>query len=290
MIKIATCQYALEVLSDWDAYTNKIIALVTQAKQQGAQLLLLPEYAGTEMPCGQHANDEDLYAALQPFIPKYLEFYQHLACEHQIYFQPGTVMVENAPSQYVNRAYFFGPEGEYGYQDKLQLVEFEKTCKVLQGGDRQTLFETSLGTIGIAICYDSEFPELVRRLVNAGANLILVPSYTTTLAGYYRVAISCRARAIENQCYVMTSCMVGEVGGGVIEHTVGQAGIFCPADAGFPDDGIIAQGKMNAVEMIVGEISFEKLSSVRRHGQVHNFTDAKRCELLAQSQINTQRL
>jgi predicted amidohydrolase len=67
----------------------------------------------------------------------------------------------------------------------------------------------------------------------------------------------------------VTSCLVGEVAAGSIipEKTLGTAGIYGPAD------GIIAQGTFNQVEMIIGEIKFAKIHSVRRHGQVHNFSD-----------------
>lgn len=276
MIKIASCQYGLEVLSHWDHYTQKIEALVIEAKQQNAQLLLLPEYAGVEMICMRHATDQDLFAAMQPLIPRVIEFYLELAHRYQIYIQAGTLVEAIKPNQYVNRAYFFGPNHTYGYQDKLQLIEFEKNLQVMQPGAQQTLFNTALGKVGIAICYDSEFPEIVRNLVYAGAELILVPSYTSSLAGYHRVFLSCRARAIENQCYVAVSFVVGTVAlSGDKEETFGQACMLGPADVGFPDDGIIAQGKMNAVTTVFADLSTKKITSVRNHGQVHNFKDAQ---------------
>lgn len=287
-MKIAACQYHLEVLTSWDNYTAKIESLVIQAAKQDARLLLLPEYAGVEVACGKFPSDAAMYKKLQPLIPKYIDFYKNLARQYQIYIQPGTIMFAITSGQYVNRAYFFGPEGMHGFQDKLQLIEYEKESCLLQSGKDQTVFNTALGVIGIAICYDSEFPEVVRRLVRAGANLILVPSYTTSLAGYHRVFLSCRARAIENQCYVAISYIVGTVDlGGGIENTVGQAVILGPADEGFPDDGIIAQGNMNQEMIIAADISFEKLLSVRKSGQVHNHEDMQRFELSRKNNVNT---
>ncbi len=60
-------------------------------------------------------------------------------------------------------------------------------------------FETSIGKLGILICYDNEFPMLGRRLAEMGVELVLAPSCTDTLAGSYRVRIGAQARALENQ-------------------------------------------------------------------------------------------
>ena len=270
---------------------GKITTIVTQAKQQDAQLLLLPEYAGIEIVCNKFATEQGLFAAVQPFIPQYLDFYKNLAQQYRIYIQPGTIIQETAPKNYVNRAYFFSPNGSFGYQDKLQLIEFEKETQDLDPGNGQTLFDTSLGKIGIAICYDSEFPEIVRHLINAGALLILVPSYTSSVAGYHRVFLSCRARAIENQCYVAVSFAVGIVElSGAPEQTIGQAAIFSPADVNFPDNGIIAQGDMNKISMITAELDLEKLLITRQQGDVHNFEDAKRCEWLLKNKVTLTHL
>lgn len=285
-IKIACCQYPIENLPDWKSYTEKIQLLITQAKQKSADLIVLPEYAGIEIVCGKYKTDLALFKALQPFIPNYIKFYKNLAQQYQIHIQPGTIIEQIAQNQYVNRAYFFSPEGKYGFQDKLQLTQFEKSLKVLQHGKQQYLFKTSLGNIGIAICYDSEFPEIIRKFTQSGASLILVPSYTTSLAGHHRVFLSCRARAIENQCYVAMASVVNVVElSGVTDHTYGKAAILSPADNGFRDDGIISKGIMNKTLTIFGKIANEKITAVRRKGEVHNFEGTKRCELFLNEKI-----
>ncbi len=277
MIKISCCQYQVEKLADWQSYTNKIESLVLRAKQNHSHVLMLPEYAGLESICGHFSNDAKLFAAMQSVISTFIAFYQALAERNQMYILPGTLMQEVSPRKYVNRAYFFSPDGSYGYQDKLQLIEYEKNSGLFSKGENQKIFDTSFGKVGIAICYDSEFPEIVRSLVKNGANIILVPSYTTTLAGYHRVFLSCRARAIENQCYVAISYMINSVDlSDETDMTVGQAAILGPADIGFPDDGIIAQGQLNEVMMITGEVSLEKLEKVRQEGHVHNYFDSKK--------------
>ena len=78
------------------------------------------------------------------------------------------------------------------------MTRFESERWGVHASDAAPVIETDLGVVGVAICYDSEFPLIVRRQVEAGAELILVPSCTDTMAGYHRVALSCRARAGES--------------------------------------------------------------------------------------------
>lgn len=279
IINIACCQYRIELLPNWDNYVLKIENLVINAKEKNADILLMPEYTGVEAVCKKFSTDQELYVELQSVIPQYLSLYQYLAKKYDIYIQAGTIIEKinkkNINNYYANRGYFFSPNGEYQYQDKLQLTQYEKNIKLFQCGDEQKIFDTLFGKIGIAICYDSEFPEIVRNLTYAGAEIILVPSYTTTLAGYHRIFLSCRARAIENQCYAAVSFVVNQVNlSGQIDETFGRAAIVGPADIGFPDDGIITQGVMNKPMVSVGELSLAALNRVRQEGQVHNFEDS----------------
>lgn len=288
MINIACCQYEIEILPDWSRYIEKIEKLVVSAKNQGATILLMPEYAGIEIACKKFDTDKELFFALQPLISKYIDFYKTLSKAHQIYIQAGTIIQKTDADKFINRAYLFSPSGSYEYQDKLQLTETEKDTNLLTHGNQQKIFETSFGKIGIAVCYDSEFPEIIRRLVQHGASIILVPSYTTTLAGYNRVFLSCRARAIENQCYVAISYVINTVDiSDGIDDTYGQAAILSPADIKFPDDGIIAQGIMNKSMLVVGEISLEALDWVRKKGQVLNFKDSMHCVFSEKDEIKT---
>tara|TARA_B100000508_G_C11449036_1_gene272976 strand:+ start:732 stop:1601 length:870 start_codon:yes stop_codon:yes gene_type:complete len=275
MITLAAAQYAIENFSSFELYQEKISLLVAEVKQSGADLLLLPEYAGIEAAGFCH-TDEALYDKLQLLIPRYKQLFSELSRKHAMYIQPGTILERVASGKYRNRAYFFSPQGNIGFQDKLQLIEYEKNTGFIERGDAQSVFVTSLGKIGIAVCYDVEFPEIVRSLVFAGADIILVPSYTISSAGLHRVFLSCRARAIENQCYVAMSSVVGEVSlSKPVENAVGQAAIMSPIDIGFPDNGVLAQGKCGKVEVVSGRLSSKALQQVREHGTVRNFSDAR---------------
>ena len=283
--RIATAQYQPQAFSEWENYAIHYRTLVQQAKDLDAAIVLMPEYSALELTYlfkGQSSLAAQL-PALQELLPKYLAHFRQLAAEFNLYILPGTFPVYDKNNLFYNRAYFFGPDKE-GFQDKLQLTQFERASNLIQAGQQQRIFATALGKVGIAICYDSEFPVLVSQLANAGAELILVPSCTDTLAGYHRVSLSCRARALENQCYVAQSCLVGQTDWSeIIDVNVGRAEIFSPIDGDFPSDGIIAQGQLNTTELVIGEVQLSKLKEVREKGAVRNFYDSqcyKPCDII----------
>uniref|UniRef100_A0A0Q9YD59 2-oxoglutaramate amidase n=1 Tax=Candidatus Berkiella cookevillensis TaxID=437022 RepID=A0A0Q9YD59_9GAMM len=283
MIHVATSQYAIELLPDWQSFADKMNVLVGQAKAQGIHFLVLPEYGGIEIYPQYEATDQALFNGLQPLLPQYIDFFQSLAKKHQIYIQPGSIIVKSAEEQFMNRAYLFGPQGDIGFQDKMQIIADEKEHDLLACGTMQTLFETSFGLIGIAICYDSEFPELIRNFTRQGAKLIVVPSFTPSQESFLRVYYSCQARAIENQCYVLTSSAVGRTKIGDTLYTLeGQANIFTPIDVGF-SEGILTQGKKNETALVQATLDFDKLNEVRKYGQVQNFYDYMDMDLSSNS-------
>lgn len=277
-VKIATAQYDISFLENWQAYRVKIGRWVTEAVEQHAQILLFPEYASMELASlfGQaiYSSLSKQLAAMQSAHDDYIELFKSLAAQHQCIIQAGSFPVQVEPGVYRNRAYLFMPDGTLEYQDKLIMTRFENEQWLIHGGKELKCFDTEFGKIAINICYDSEFPLLARKQVEMGVNLILVPSCTDTLAGYHRVKIGCQARALENQCYVVQSCLVGNAPWSeAVDVNIGAAAIYTPVDRGFPDNGILAAGDLNAVQWVFGEVSLSACAVVREQGQVFNYRD-----------------
>lgn len=276
--KIASAQYDISFLANWQDYQQKVQRWVIEATNQNAKILLFPEYASMELAS---LFGQDVYsslgkqlAAMQSVHGDYLELFKVAAEQHGCIIQSGSFPVEVEPGVYRNRAYLFMPDGKVEYQDKLMMTRFENEQWFISAGNVLKCFETDYGKIAINICYDSEFPLLARKQVEMGANLILVPSCTDTLAGYHRVKIGCQARALENQCYVVQSCLVGNAPWSeAVDVNIGSAGIYTPVDRGFPDNGILVDGELNAVQWVYGEISLTNCATVREQGQVFNYRD-----------------
>ncbi len=276
--KIATAQYDISFLPGWSDYQQKIERWVSEAAENNAKLLLFPEYASMELASlfGQevYSSLSKQLAAMQTLHTDYIELFKHSAKQHDCLIQSGSFPVEIEPGVYRNRAYLFMPDGRVDFQDKVMMTRFENEQWFIRRGNELKCFDTEYGKIAINICYDSEFPLLARKQVEMGANLILVPSCTDTLAGFHRVKIGCQARALENQCYVAQSCLVGNAPWSeAVDVNIGSAGIYTPVDRGFPDNGILVAGELNAVQWIIGEVSLEACAIVREQGQVFNYRD-----------------
>ncbi|MBK5011055.1 carbon-nitrogen hydrolase family protein [Pseudomonas sp. S60] len=281
MIRVAACQYAIELHETWDAYAGHLQALCAEAVDAGARLLLLPEYAGLvlsgQLSARQRGDLGTSIAAMGPLIEPWKALCAGIAKRWNVYLQPGTLPVLDDDGLYRNRAWLFGPQGCLGYQDKLMMTRFEREQWGIAAGQGLQVFDTELGRLGILVCYDNEFPLLARRLAEQGADLILAPSCTDTEAGYHRVRIGAQARALENQIAVLQSPTVGRAPWSpALDENIGRAGLFVPPDHGMPGDGVMALSEgLDPVgsQWLVCDLDLEEVRRVRREGQVFTWRD-----------------
>jgi predicted amidohydrolase len=277
VFRIATAQYDIGFLKDWKSYRDKAGRWVAEAAGQGARLLVFPEYFSMELAS---LFPEDVYKslskqleALQTVVDDFQELYRDLAVKHAVYIQAGSFPFKHGEG-YRNRSWLFRPDGSSDFQDKLQMTRFENEQWLITAGDEIKLLDTEFGKIGVNICYDSEFPMIARKQVEEGADLILVPSCTDTVAGYHRVRIGCQARALENQCYVVQSPTVGLAPWSeAVDVNVGAAAVYTPVDYGYPDNGVLAIGELNQAQWVYADIDLAGIAKVRATGQVFNYRD-----------------
>jgi deaminated glutathione amidase len=205
---------AVQMSSGADRADNvaRATALVRAAAARGARLVVLPEVFAWRGPRdGERASAE-------PIPGPTTETFAALARECHIHLCMGSVL-EAAPdaSRPFNTSCLIGPDGSLlARYRKLHLFDVDLPGRVAVAesatrapGDAVVAVPTPLGTIGLSVCYDLRFPELYRRLVRAGAELLLVPSAFTFPTGAAHWEVLCRARAIENQCYVIAADQTG---------------------------------------------------------------------------------
>lgn len=272
---VATAQYPVGAPESWAAFESGVTRWVDEAADRDAKLLVFPEYASMVLPAlfdeTVQANLSVQLDVMQGLREAYVELHRRLARERGVYLLAGSFPWRLEDGRYVNRAWFCAPSGAIAFQDKQVMTRFEREHWKISTGEPPRVFETALGCIGIAICYDSEFPLLVRAQVEAGAELLLVPSCTDAAAGYHRVRVAARARALESQCPVVMSPLVGAAPWSpAIDMNTGTAGVYGPPDRGFPDDGVIAQGQLDVPGWIYARIDPAQTREVRRDGQVLN--------------------
>lgn len=278
MPRIASAQYDISFLETWANFESKTRRWTEEAVANQADILLFPEYASMELaslfPKEIYSSLSGQLDALQTLLPDFLKLFQTLAVEHQIYIQAGTFPVKHDNGEFRNHAYFFTPQGDYDYQEKLTMTRFENEQWHISRGFDIKVFDTSFGKVAINICYDSEFPHYARLQAERGATLILVPSCTDTEAGYYRVRIGCQSRALENQCYVVQASLVGNADWSeAVDVNCGAAAIYTAVDRGFPNNGILVIGEYNKVQWVYADLDLAAVGTVREQGQVFNYRD-----------------
>jgi predicted amidohydrolase len=271
-VRIATLAQAIGRPADFAGWAAAMEARVAEAAAAGAELLLMAEYGAVEVAAALTATpdlDAEL-AAVVDHADQVLEAWRAAARRHRVWLAPGSLPMRGGNGVH-NRAPLIAPDGGLAMQDKAIMTRFESELWDVRPGAGPAVFETPWGPVGIAICFDCEFPTLVRAQVEAGAWLILVPSCTDTLAGFNRVRLSARARALENQCFVAVSPTVGAAPWlGTLDINVGRAGVYGPVDRGYPDDGIIAEGAMDTPGWVYADLDPVPLRVVREQGQVRN--------------------
>jgi len=272
-LRIGTLAYPVTGPASFDAFAEKFGELVLAGVSGGACLLVMPEYACMEVAAA-FPGAGDVHAELHAVCAQreaLLKLFRGLARLHRVWLLPGSMPWADE-KRVRNRAPLISPDGALHFQDKSVMTRFEAERWGVQGGAPPCVFETPWGRTGIAICYDSEFPNLVRAQAAAGAKLILVPSCTDTFHGFNRVQFSARARALENQCFVAVAPTVGDAPSlATLDENHGFAAIFGPVDRGFPADGVIAAGQMDAPGWVFADLDFAALDTVRSEGAVRNF-------------------
>lgn len=298
-MKIATAAYPLDWLDSWAQYEDKLARWVGDAATQGADLLVFPEYGAMELSTLDGADvARDLERSIHAVSDRMEDaaaLHIRLATEHKVHILGASAPVTSDRARPVNRAELYTPSGQQDHQDKQIMTRFERESWDIAPGGPLKLFDTELGKIGVLICYDSEFPLLGRAL--SEADLLLVPSCTEALSGYWRVRIGAMSRALENQCVAVMASIVGSYDWSeAVDANTGAGGVFGPPDKGFPATGVLSEGALNVPGWTFAEFDPAAIADVRRDGAVLNrrhwdeqtgrAQTATNCCLLANAPLN----
>lgn len=198
-----------------DANLSEALRLLRQAAQAGAELAVLPEYF-----CIMGKKDEDkLLLAEQPGVGAIQDFLAVAARDLNLWLVGGTLPMAVAdPHHAANASLVYNPEGQCVTRyDKIHLFRYDNGREaydesvVLQAGDTPRAFEMTdrsgqAWRVGMSVCYDLRFAELYKALA---AQILLVPSAFTHTTGQAHWEVLLRARAIENQAFVIASAQGG---------------------------------------------------------------------------------
>jgi nitrilase len=256
---IATMRVAaVQMVSGGDVAANLAQAepLIGEAAAGGARLVVLPEYFGI---FGAKPTDKLDVREVDGEGPQQA-FLSRLAKAHGIWLVGGTVPVASRdPGRVRSACLVFGPDGRrVARYDKIHLFAFSRgderydEGRTIEPGTEVVVADLPCGRVGLSVCYDVRFPELYRRMGELA--LILVPSAFTATTGAAHWHLLLRARAVENQCYVLAAAQGGTHPSG--RRTFGHSMLIDPW-------GTVIAERAEGPGIVVGDLDRARLAQVR---------------------------
>ncbi len=249
---------AIQMVSTPDVEQNLAAAqtLIADAAARGAQLVALPEYF-----CFMGNSDREKVAIREiEGQGRVQDFLAAQAQAHGIYLAGGTLPLECPdPDRVYNTSFVYGPDGAtVARYDKIHLFNFRRGNEAydeavsIRPGTSPVTFNTPWAKVGLSTCYDLRFPELYRAL--GQVDLILVPAAFTYTTGKAHWELLLRARAVENQCYVLAPAQGGQHPNG--RRTWGHAMLIDPW-------GTVLDLLPEGPGVVCGDIDPARISEVR---------------------------
>jgi len=239
-----------------DANLDAAGLLIAEAVAQGAELVALPEYfpiMGIKDGDKFRVCETDGRGPIQDFLAG-------MARQHGIWLVGGSMpLMGRAPGKVLNSSLVYNPQGERVVRyDKIHLFGFQKggecynESATIEAGSQPVSFVTPFARIGLTICYDMRFPELYRAL--GVTDLLVIPAAFTETTGRAHWEILLRARAIENQCYVLAIAQGGKHENG--RETHGNSMLIDPW-------GDVLDRLPKGPGIVIGELDHARIAEVR---------------------------
>ncbi len=275
-IRLTVVQYQMRTIKSFDEFAQQCEFFIDTASEYKSDFVLFPELFTTQLLSFCHiSRPGEAARKLHEFTPQYLEFFTEMAVKYNVNIVGGSHFVLESDELH-NIAYLFRRDGTLGKQYKIHITPSERKWWGVAPGNRVEVFDTDCGVVSILICYDIEFPELVRIAASKGAQMIFVPFNTDTRHGYLRVRNCAMARCVENHLYVAVAGCTGNLP--FVENSdihYAQSAIFTPADAEFARDAVAAECNANIETMIIHDVDLELLRRHREEGSVQNWYDRR---------------
>lgn len=226
---------AIQMVSEPDMAANLATAadLLAEAAGRGAQLAVLPENFAQ---MGRRETDK-LAVQETPGAGPIQDFLAEQAARHRLWLVGGTIPLRTAGDDQRVRAacLLFDDHGrQVARYDKVHLFDVQVVgsqeryaeSATIEPGNRYVVVDTPWGRLGLAVCYDLRFPEQFRAMVDHGMEILALPAAFTASTGAAHWETLLRARAIENQCYVIASAQGGRHANG--RETFGDSLVIDP--------------------------------------------------------------
>lgn len=277
-VRVATVQLQMRQISGPEEFEKQIAYFVDVASDYRSDFVVFPELFTLELLSAEEKPlpPAEGVARVAEYTDWFTGFMQPLAVRYNINIIGGSHPTRLENGEIRNTSYVFLRDGSVHSQEKIHPTPDEVYWWNIKGGNRVDVINTDCGPIGVLICYDAEFPELARHLVDQGAMILFVPFCTDERRGYLRVRYCCQARAVENQCYVAMSGVVGNLPN--VENMdihYAESCILTPSDMGFARDGVAADTAPNTETVAFADLRLSDLRVARHEGTTRNLRDRR---------------
>lgn len=269
-VRIACVQYKVRKIADFEEFANQVEYFVETAADYHSDFVLFPEFFSVQLLSFIEplSSIKGIRRLATDFTEPFIQLMSGLARKYGLYIIGGSHPLEENGKLY-NKCLIFDPDGRYLAQPKLHITPAETRYWGISGGNELIILPTPKATIAVQICYDIEFPEASRYLADQGVEILFVPYCTDDRHGQMRVRCCAQARAIENQIYVATAGVIGNLPSvPAMDIHYGQAAVFTPSDFEFARDGIQAMADSNVETLLVTDLDTADLYRSRATGAV----------------------
>lgn len=269
-VRIACVQYQVRKIATFEDFANQVEYFVETAADYRADFVLFPEFFSVQLLSVIEPLPpiDGIRRLADDFTEPFVDLMSRMASKYGLYIIGGSHPIQHG-GKLQNECLIFDPDGRYVTQPKLHITPSEKRYWGISGGNELIVLPTPKAKIAVQICYDIEFPEASRYLADEGVEILFVPYCTDDRHAMFRVRKCAEARAIENQIFVATAGIIGNLPSvPAMDIHYGQAAVFTPADFEFARDGIQAIADSNVETLLVTDVDTEDLYRSRASGSV----------------------
>lgn len=275
IVRVATVQYQQRGINSFEEFETMVEYFVDVSSSYKSDFVVFPELFTMQLLSIENAKvpPHKSIEMMTKYTDQFKDMLHRLSMRYNINIIGGSHPTK-VGDLVKNISYVSLRDGQMHEQPKIHPTPNERYWWNISGDEKLNVINTDCGPIGVLICYDSEFPELSRHLVNQGVQILFVPFLTDERQSYLRVRYCCQARAVENQMYVVMSGNVGNLPRVQnLDIQYAQSCILTPCDFPFARDGIAADTSPNVEAVAFADLRMDNLLEARNNGTVQNLKD-----------------
>lgn len=286
-IRVAALQLELKLIRSPLGYADEMHRQIRKAVDEGAQLVVFPEYNSLPLlgllpgidkiieayrdkaegkereKSGEDISLAEVFRYMSPAVqPLVHTIFTGLAASYSLYIMAGSYALVDR-GKVVNRSFLYGPSGDLiGSQDKVHLMPIEAEW-IQKRGESFNVFKTPVGNLALPVCMDATYYETFRILELKGADIALLPIFNQEQYNFWLALRGIWPRVQESLLYGVKSVLVGSLAGSVY---TGKAGIYAPLELSPGLDGVLAEVETyNREAIAVADLNLEALHQLRRN-------------------------